>query len=182
MNSSLKNDIISVLAVNIVFLGFIMLTVFLQFGTSIKSVRKVNAVPAEIGYASETFYRRGYGSTNIPVCMVRLETDSDKFDSVWVEAKDFYKTDNEVKLKKKIDAKESVKINIFYNPKTEEILGVTKKGASTFSLINDNNKLVRYGTVILVAVDLFVAGLIYSKHKPRVKKQEQVEQNLRDKE
>ena len=165
MDSSLKNDIISVVAVNVVCFGFIIFTVFMQFGINIKVIKKVNAVPVDIGYVSETYYRRGYGSTNIPVCMVELKTDSDKFDSVWVEAKDFFKTDNEIMLKKKISAKESVKINIFYNPKKDEILGITKKGGTVLSLINDNNKLVRYGSVILVGVDLFVLSLMYSKYR-----------------
>ena len=59
-----------------------------------------------------------------------------------------------------VDNKEIIKMNIFVNSKTNEVLGVTKRNTSKLALIYRNNKPVKFGSIIIPCVDIFVIGLI----------------------
>ncbi len=55
-----------------------------------------------------------------------------------------------------VDSKTHVNLNIFINPEDNEVIGVTTKGDSLAALFYANNKVVKYGLIILPAVDVFV--------------------------
>ena len=67
-----------------------------------------------------------------------------------------------------VDDKETIKMNIFVDSRTNEVLGVTRKSASKLALIY-NNKLVKLGSIIIPCVDLLVFGSIYFSGKKKGK-------------
>lgn len=68
-----------------------------------------------------------------------------------------------------VDDKETIKMNIFVDSRTNEVLGVTRKSASKLALIYNNNKLVKLGSIIIPCVDLLVFGSIYFSGKKKGK-------------
>ena len=161
----MKSNIISIAAVNIVWIGFILITVFLQFGTDIEVVKKVDSLPVDIGYTQSSIHQTGKAPITTSHCKVKIKPEDEDIDPFWVNAKDVFGTEDERKLQKMIDKEETIRLNIFINPKTDEVLGVTTKGTSRWALIYNNNKLVKYGLAILAGVDLFLVGLVIFSEK-----------------
>lgn len=163
----MKDNIICMVVVNIICVGFIMLTVFLQFGTDIKVMRKVESLPIEVGYTHSTRRSTAGRPVSVADCKVKVAPDSDDIDSFWVDAKDVFGTDDEDELEEIIEDEDTIKLNIFINPETDEVLGVTTKGTSRWALIYQNNKLVKYGSVLIPCVDVFVIliMLLFGKKK-----------------
>ena len=167
----MKNNIICLFVVNIICVGFIMLTVFLQFGTDIKVLNEVESLPIEVGYAQSTHRSTTGRAARVYDCKVKVKPDTDDIAPFWVDAKDVFGTDDEGELEEIIENEDAVKLNIFINPETDKVLGVTVKGASKWSLFYQNNKLVKYGLVIIPCVDVFVllVMLLSGKKKKTVK-------------
>ncbi len=168
----MKTKILSVILANIIILGFIIFTVFMQFGTNIKVLKKVEVCPVDVSYSLDERYNRFYGGNGIIIvstCMVEVEPVVEEIEPFWVNAKDFFKTDDEKVLRRMVDDKETIKMNIFVDPRTNEVLGVTRKSASKLALIYNNNKLVKLGSIIIPCVDLLVFGSIYFSGKKKGK-------------
>lgn len=159
----MKTKILSVILANIIITGFITFTVFMQFGTNIKVLKKVEVYPIDVDYSQTARYSRFYGGNGIiysSTCLVKLEPTVNEIKPFWVDAKDFFNSDDEEILQRMVDNKEIIKMNIFVNSKTNEVLGVTKRNTSKLALIYRNNKPVKFGSIIIPCVDLFVIGLI----------------------
>jgi len=171
-----KTKILSVIIANIIIIGFIIFTVFMQFGTNIRVLKKVEVCPIDVSYSEDARYNRFYGGNgiiNVSTCMVKVEPDVDEIYPFWLDAKEFFNTDNEDVLRKMVDNKETVKINIFINSQTNEVIGITKSNASKLALIYRNNKLVKFGFIIIPCVDLLVFGSIYFSRKKKGNQKEQ---------
>ena len=105
--------------------------------------------------------------------MVKVEPDVDEIYPFWLDAREFFNTDNEDVLRKMVDNKETVKINIFINSQTNEVIGITKSNASKLALFYRNNKLVKFGFIIIPCVDLLVFGSICFSRKKKGNQKEQ---------
>ena len=57
----MKTKILSVIIANIIIIGFIIFTVFMQFGTNIKVLKKVEVCPIDVSYSQDARYNRFYG-------------------------------------------------------------------------------------------------------------------------
>ena len=166
----MKNSIISIVAVNIICIAFIAFTCFMRFGTNIKVIKDVDSVPVEAGAIHKKRMRSGttFYSTQ---WKVRIETPGNgDFEPFWVDAADTFGTNDGDKLKALVDAKEHINLNIFINPENGEVLGVTRKGTSILSLFYHNNKLLRYGSFIILGVDVFVVILILTTGRSKSRK------------
>ena len=53
-----------------------------------------------------------------------------------------------------------IKRNVFFNTRTNEVIGVTKSGRSVLSLYYHNSNFFRNGIWILIGVDIFAALVI----------------------
>ena len=166
----MKSNIISLVIVNIICFAFIFATVFITFGTKIDVVRNVEALPVEIGSTQSRHMRKGmtYYSTNR---MVKVKTDDSRFESIWIDGDRVFGTNDRDKLQEIVDKHEHIKINVFINPDTGEALGVTLKGDSKLALFYTNNKLLRYGSIIIPAVDVFVILTCLISGRSKKKKQ-----------
>lgn len=51
------------------------------------------------------------------------------------------------------------KRNVFFNKKSGEVIGVTKRGKTILSLYYYNSKMFRYGIYILILCDIFIVFL-----------------------
>ena len=160
MNKEMKSKIISIAFVNFIAIGFIMFTIFARFGTHIEVIKRVDCVPVDISY-----------SKSVSARVVLVKSDEDDMDSFWVNAKEIFGTDKERELKEMIEDKESVMLNVFINPQTHEVLGVTKNGTSRLALIYHNHKLLKYGIFILLGVDVFLLVLILLSRKGLTKEE-----------
>lgn len=160
MNKEMKSKIISIAFVNFIAIGFIMFTIFARFGTHIEVIKRVDCVPVDISY-----------SKSVSARVVLVKPDEDDMDSFWVNAKEIFGTDKERELKEMIEDKESVRLNVFINPQTHEVLGVTKNGTSRLALIYHNHKLLKYGIFILLGVDVFLLVLILLSRKGLTKEE-----------
>ena len=166
----MKNSIISIVAVNIICIAFIAFTCFMRFGTNIKVIEDVDSVPAETGAIHKKRVRNGttFYSTQ---WKVRIETPgNDDFEPFWVDGVDTFGTNDQDKLKAIVEAKEHIKLNIFINPDNGDVLGVTTNGTSILSLFYHNNKLLRYGSFILLGVDVFAVILILTTGRSKSRK------------
>lgn len=167
----MKSGIISLALVDVICIAFIFFTVISQFGTNIKVYEREKAYPVEYGSFEHTLYRRGYGSSKIYQSAVKMQPADDDIDTFWVVAEEVFGTDDEHELKELIEEKEEVRLNIFVNPETGKVIGSTTKGTSKFALIYNDNKLVKYGLIIIPAVNVFVIILIVISEKVKKKNQ-----------
>ena len=166
MESNLKSNIIIVILVNVICFCFIAFTIFMQFGINIKVVKNVKMYPVEQGTSHYSSYNyRLNQSYDSYIRMVRIESDDDDIESVWVDAQYVFGTDNEKEINELIEDKDAVRLNVFINSKTGETMGVTTKGTSRWSFFYNNNKLLKYGLIILPCVDIFLIGLIVFSEK-----------------
>ena len=162
----MKTNIIALAIANIVCVGFIMLTIFLRFGINIEVIKNVDAYPVAQGVSHSSIYDlRLHQTYDNYTRIVKVSTDDEDIEPVWVDAKDIFGTDSEKKIREMIEEKEIVRLNIFINPETGETIGVTKKGSTRWSLFYNNNKLLKYGLTIILCVDIFVIGLIFFPEK-----------------
>ena len=162
----MKTNIISIVLVNIVCIGFIVFTIFMQFGTDIEVIKDVDVYPIEQGVSHYSSYSlKLHQSYETYIRLVKVATDEKDIEPVWVDAKYVFGTDSEKEIRGLIEEKESVRVNVFINPKTGETIGVTTKGASRLSLFYNNNKLFKYGWIIILGVDLFCIGLVIFSEK-----------------
>ena len=158
MKKEMITNIISIVVVNIIAILFIVFTIFARFGIHIEVIKKVDCVPVSVSYSNSER-------------VVLVEPDDDDIDRFWVDAGDIFGTDKERELREMIEDEDSVRLNVFINPKTDEVLGVTKKGTSVLALIYNNHKLFRYGIVFIPCVDLFIILVILLSNK-RISKKE----------
>lgn len=169
MRGNMKSGIISLALVDVICIAFIFFTVISQFGTNIKVYEREKAYPVEYGSFEHTLYRRGYGSSKIYQSAVKMQPADDDIDTFWVVAEEVFGTDDEHDIKDLIKDGDAVRINIFINPETGKVLGYTTKGASIPAMIYSNNKLVKYGSIIIPAVNVFVIILIVISEKVKKK-------------
>ena len=167
----MKSNILSLVIVDVICIAFIVFTVISQFGTNIKALEDVRSTPVDTGSSEYTLYRRGYGSSKLYKMVVKMEPEDDEIESFWVDPVEVFGTEDEHDIKDLINAGDAVRINVFVNPETGKVLGYTTKGASIPAMIYSNNKLVKYGSIIIPAVNVFVIILIVISEKAKKKKQ-----------
>ena len=166
----MKSNIIIVILVNAVCIGFIALTVFLQFGSNIEVIKNVEMYPVEQGTSQYSTYNyRLHQTYDSYIRLVKVDTDDDDIEPVWIDAEYVFGTDNEKEIKDLIEDKDTVRLNVFINTKTGETMGVTTKGTSRWSFFYNNNKLLKYGLIIIPCVDIFLIGLIVFSEKMKRK-------------
>ena len=171
----MKNSIISIVAVNIICIAFIAFTCFMRFGTNIKVIKDVDSVPVETGAIHKKRVRNGatFYSTQ---WKVRIETPgNDDFEPFWVDGVDTFGSNDQDKLKSIVEKREHIKLNIFINPENNEILGVTSKSSSVLALFYYNNKLLRYGSLIILGVDVFVVIIMLTAGRAKSRKQKKAQ-------
>ena len=151
-----------IFVVNFIALGFIAFTLLAQFGVHIKVDAGVNLVPVEIGYSQST---RHINSKFVSVSerYVRLKYKNDAQMSFWVPASVVFGRTSVDDIEDMIKDGESIKRNVFYNSKSNEVIGVTESGKSMFSLYYNNSKMFRYGIWILILCDFFIGIVRRSK-------------------
>ena len=150
---------------NFIVLGFIAIILLAQFGVHIKVDKGVNLVPTEIQYSQSTQRISGktvYASEGY----VRLKYENNAQKSFRVPASVVFGRASVDDIEDMIKDGESIKRNVFYNTKSNEVIGVTKSGISILSLYYCNSKIFRYGIWILFFVDIFV-GFIIISHKEK---------------
>ena len=154
----------AILVVNFIVLGFIAITLLVQFGVHIKVDEGVELIPVEIGYSQST---RHINSKFVPISerYVRLKFESNVKKPFWVPADVVFGKAAVDEIEDMIKDGNSVKINVFYNTKSDEVVGVTNSGKSILSLYFYNSKVCRYGILILLLVDIFLVILIMFAHK-----------------
>ena len=158
----------ALLVANFIVLGFIAITLLVQFGVHIKVDEDVDLIPVEIGYSQST---RHINSKFVSVSerYVRLKYENSSQKSFWVPADVVFGKAAVEKIEDMIKDGNSVKINVFYDTKSDEVVGVTNSGKSILSLYFYNSKVFRYGILILLLVDIFVGILIMFAHKKEQK-------------
>ena len=161
----------ALLVANFIVLGFIAITLLVQFGVHIKVDEDVDLIPVEIGYSQST---RHINSKFVSVSerYVRLKYENNAQKPFWVPADVVFGNADIEKIEDMIKDGNSIKINVFYDTKSDEVVGVTKSGKSILSLYFYNSKVFRYGILILLLVDIFVVLLIKFAKK-RTKKSDQ---------
>ena len=145
----MKTNIISLAVTNVIAIGFIIFTVFATFGTHIEVIKRMELLPVSVGYANSE-----------RLVLMEPEDDDYDIDRFWVSAKYVYGTDKERELREIIDDEDTIRLNVFIDPRTDEVLGVTKKSTSKLALIYNNHKLFRYGIPIILGVDIFCVVLM----------------------
>lgn len=126
-----------IFVVNFIALGFITFTLLAQFGVHINS-------------KFVDIYDR----------LVRLEYKNDAQKLFWMPASVAFGRTGENEIKDMIDDGDFIKRNVFINTRSNEVVGVTKRGGSKLSLYFYNSKMFRYGILLLMIVDIFVGFLI----------------------
>lgn len=150
---------------NFIVLGFIAIILLAQFGVHIEVDKGVDLVPVEIHYSQST--QRISGKTvYVSEGYVRLKYENDAQKSFGVPASVVFGRASVDDIEDMIKDGESIKRNVFYNTKSNEVIGVTKSGKSILSLYYCNSKIFRYGIWILFLVDIFV-GFIIISHKEK---------------
>ena len=144
-----------IFVVNFIALGFIAFTLLAQFGIHIKVDQGVDLVPVEIGSSQST---RHINSKFVLVSerYVRLKYEKNAQKSFWVPASVVFGRVSVDDIEDMIKDGDSIKRNVFYNTKSNKVIGVTKSGKSILSLYYYNSKMFRYGIWILILCDLFV--------------------------
>ena len=150
-----------IFVVNFIALGFIGITLLAQFGVHIQVDKGVDLVPTEIQYIQSS--QRVSGERYIHF---RYEEDTQK--SFWVPSSVVFGRAGDDDIKDMIEDGDSIKRNVFYNTRSDKVIGVTKSGRSVLSLYYYNSKMFRYGIWILLLCDLFVGFLIISQKKKTI--------------
>ena len=150
---------------NFIVLGFIAIILLAQFGVHIKVDKGVNLVPTEIQYSQST-QRVSEKTVYVSEGYVRLKYKNNAQKSFGVPASVVFGRARIDDIEDMIKDGESIKRNVFYNSKSNEVIGVTKSGISILSLYYCNSKIFRYGIWILFMVDIFV-GFIIISHKEK---------------
>lgn len=145
-----------IFVVNLIALGFIAIIMLAQFGIHIKVDKGVDLIPIDIGY------RKSASVTEYYVCL-KYENNAEM--SFWMPASVVFGRVSEDDIEDMIKDGDSIKRNVFFDTKFNEVIGVTKRGKSILSLYYCNSKLFRYGIWILIIVDIFVGFLINSMNK-----------------
>ena len=167
----MKTNYICLAIVNFICIVFIAFTIFSQFGTNIQVIKAADAYPIDVATRISSRYSgKTQQSYNDYTRVVKVKAKDADIDPVWVDAKYVFGTEDEKELKAMVDNKDIVKLNFFVNPKTNKTLGVTVKGASKWSLFYNNNKLLKYGLIVIPCVDLFVIAVIFLKEKKKATK------------
>lgn len=148
-----------IFVVNFIALGFITFTLLAQFGVHIKVDKGVDLVPIEIGYSQSKVHINSK-FVDIYERLVRLEYKNDAQKSFWMPASVAFGRTGENEIKDMIDDGDFIKRNVFINTRSNEVVGVTKRGGSKLSLYFYNSKMFRYGILLLMIVDIFVGFLI----------------------
>lgn len=144
----MKSNIISLVVTNVIAIGFIIFTIFARFGTHIEVIKRMELLPVSVGY-----------SNSERVVLMEPEDDDD-IDRFWVNAKYVYGTDKERELRRMIEDEDTIRLNVFIDPRTEEVLGITKKSTSVLGLIYVNHKLFRYGIPMILGADILIVVLM----------------------
>ena len=170
----MKSSIISIVAVNIICFAIIALTCFLRFGTNIEVIKDVDSVPVDVGATHSKRMRNGmtFYSTR---WMVQIETPGSDFEPFWVDGVDTFGSNDKDKLKAVVEKGEHIKLNIFINPESNEVLGVTRKSSSILALFYYNNKLLRYGSLIILGVDVLTVILMLTAGRSKNRKQKKAQ-------
>ncbi|MDE6626073.1 MAG: hypothetical protein K2K56_06865 [Lachnospiraceae bacterium] len=145
--------------VNFIVLGFIAFTLVAQFGVHIKIDKGVELVPIEIGYSQSTVHINSK-FVDVSERYVRLQYENNAQKSFWMPASVVFERAGEDEIKNMIKDGDSIKRNVFFNTKSNEVIGVTKSGKSILSLYYYNSKMFRYGMFLLIICDIFVGFLI----------------------
>lgn len=153
-----------IFVVNLIALGFIAITLLVQFGVHIKVDEGVDLVPVEIGYSQSTKHLRERGVVYVSERYVRLTYKNNAQNSFWVPAAVVFGKASDHDIEAIINDGDSIKRNVFIDTESNEVIGVTKNGKSILSLYYFNSKMFRYGIWILISVDIFV-GLLIFKNK-----------------
>ena len=153
-----------IFVVNFIVLGFIAITLLAQFGVHIEVDEGVDLVPVEIGYSQST---RHIHNKNVLVSerYVRLMYENSEQKPFWAPASVVFGRADDDDIEEMINAGDPISLNVFYNTRSDKVVGVTKSGKSILSLYYFNSKMFRYGIWILLLVDIFVGVLIKSKNK-----------------
>ncbi|MBD5444255.1 MAG: hypothetical protein HDR29_01760 [Lachnospiraceae bacterium] len=148
-----------IFVVNFIVLGFIVFTLLAQFGVHIKVDNGVELVPIEIGSSQSTVH---INSKFVPVSerYVYLKYEKNAQKSFWMPASVVFGRADEDDIKDIIKDGDSIKRNVFFNTKSNKVIGVTKSGKSILSLYYYNSKMFRYGILLLIICDIFVGFLI----------------------
>ena len=144
----MKSNIISLAVTNVIAIGFIIFTIFARFGTHIEVIKRMELLPVSVGY-----------SNSERVVLMEPEDDDD-IDRFWVNAKYVYGTDKERELRRMIEDEDTIRLNVFIDPRTDEVLGITKKSTSVLGLIYVNHKLFRYGIPMILGADILIVVLM----------------------
>lgn len=139
-----------IFVVNFIVLGFIAIILLAQFGVHIKVDKGVDLVPVKLGSTTERY--------------VYLEYENNEQMSFWMPVSVVFGRTGEDEIIDMIKDGVSIKRNVFFNTKSNKVIGVTKSGKSPLALYYHNSKLFRYGIWILIIVDVFVGFLIKSRN------------------
>lgn len=153
-----------IFVVNLIALGFIGFTLLAQFGVHIQVDKGVDLVSTEIQY-SQSSQRVSGKRVYTSECYVRLRYEEDTKKFFWVPATVVFGRAGDDDIKEMIKDGDSIKRNVFYNTKSNKVIGVTKSGRSVLALYYYNSKMFRYGIWILLLCDLFVGFLIISQKR-----------------
>lgn len=156
-----------IFVVNFIVLGFIVFTLFVQFGVHIKVDKGVDLVPTEIGYSQSTVHINSK-FVDVYECYILLKYKNNAENSFWIPASVVYGRADEDDIKDMIKDGDSIKRNVFFNTKSNEVIGITKSSKSILSLYYYNSKMFRYGILILIIVDFFVGLMIKFINKKRL--------------
>ena len=153
-----------IFVVNFIALGFIAFILLAQFGVHIKVAEGVELVPVEIGYSQSTERINGK-SVRVSERYVRLQYEYDAQKLFWMPASVVFGSASDSDIKDMINDGDPINRNVFFNTKSNEVIGVTESGKSIFSLYYNNSKMFRYGIWILILCDIFVGFLLYLRKK-----------------
>ena len=156
-----------IFVVNFIALGFIAFTLLVQFGAHIKVDEGVDLVPVEMGASQSTRHINSkFVLVSEPYVRLKYETDAQKL--FWMPVSVVFGRVSNDDMADMIKDGDSINRNVFFNTKSNGVIGVTKSGKSILSLYYSNSKVFRYGIWILFFVDTFVGFLIKAKNKKNV--------------
>ena len=153
-----------IFVVNFIALGFIAFTLLAQFGVHIKVDTDVDLIPVEIGHSQST---RRVNSKFVLVSegYVRLKYEENEQKSFWAPVSVVFGSTGVDDIEAMIKDGASIKGNVFFNTKSNKVIGVTTSGKSILSLYYYNSKMFRYGIWILILGNIFVGFLVKFKNR-----------------
>ena len=151
-----------VFVANLIFLGFIVFTLFAQFGVHIKVYTGVDLIPTETQsvQSSRRGTIRGQRSFYTYELYVRLIYKENPNEYFWLPSVSVFGRASDDEVKEIVKEGNTIKRNVFINTKSHEVIGVTKSGKSVLSLYYYNSKFFRYGLQVLILTDIFLALII----------------------